>query len=696
MLRLFAFLLPCLGLLTAAASLPHDGAPPLLHQPDLRPLADPTRPVSALTRTGFTVQYFTVTPCESRVEVRDGEFPRSAYGSFLLGDARIVEGPPGKRQWHRVTVEGLAPGRRWFYRVSAPGETPSAADRRWGAEPPWRREQAVSTLSPAGRKTIVRLPVKVLLLPNVWNLESAFRERGAKVPAPPSMSREDLALIREQYAIAARFLWVNSGMRLWADFQIGVDDRPQRWGPEPAGAPPEVRNLPSCRTYSGEDFRGPGGGEYTLVDPRRLQTELRDPFPEHRPYACQIEQAFPRRWNPRSRQWEFYESGGGTLGADRYPEGFPARSQFLGGSDTAWLVCHEFHHQLEAIGDHSLSGREDDRVVFNHHSPRRRILRPDGREERQDWNSAGRHGEHWDGMAYWDRTLTDIQWLRFLFGDTVSVTDADNDGFPDDDARLPLDERRFGSDPTRRQTDGKLDDLSKVMLSTWAPRPLQPTWTRAPFQARSPRPRDPDSDGDGLPDTEDPAPLVASPPLIPPLTFPPAGDATGWEALPGAGELQVGGTRVLFRHAANVGAYAGLLTVRGPWRRVYVTLDGEGMGFFSGKGVLAFEATRSADRGTVSVRALEAPFAAPFRPGAASGAGLRLTADRAPDGADRLGFAVPNGGDGPWHWDRGGREVGVCVEVVLPDGQGYSLYEPYRAFYSRMVASVPAGPAERD
>src|SRR5207248_633644 len=138
-----------------------------------------------------------------------------------------------------------------------------------------------------------------------------------------------------------------------------IDDRWQRWGPEPQGATGLYKDLPLCRSYGGKDYTDPGGGIHTIVDTKDIAKVNAQPIVEAKPYSGQIEQAFPRRWNANLKKWEFYNSGGGTYGIDQWAQGFPARSQFLGGGDTAWLATHEFHHQMESRGQFSLAYRED-------------------------------------------------------------------------------------------------------------------------------------------------------------------------------------------------------------------------------------------------------------------------------------------------------------------------------------------------
>ena len=670
-----------LALLLGAACLQDAGTG--LHLGDGEPLVDPMRPVTRIARDSFTIQYFTSQPCSTRLQVREGEMPMVAFKAFASSEdpwkgALTVE-IKGNRTWHTITVAGLKPGRRHFYRISDPGAKPTREEKNWGATPSWSREYAVSTLAPAGQRTVIHLPIKVLIMPNVINVASAHNENGAIAPQPAKLTEAEIQKIKDEFAVSARFLWVASGMRLWVDYRFFVDDRWQRWSEEPANADAFYKGWIPCRSWPKKDYEGPGGGAFTVLDtkdPLRVNTE---PVVEARPYSGQVELACARRWNASAKQWEFYNSGGGTYGVDSLPQGFPGRSQFLGGGDIAWLATHEFHHDLESHGQFSLAFREDERIVFNHYAPRKRTAKPDGTFDEWAWSTSGRHGEHWDGMAFWDRTLSDAQWLRLYFGYTITVRDADADGFPDDDPRLPLDEKRFGSDPKKRATDGAMGDLEKAMLSNWAPAPLQPTWIKPAFQAVKPNPTKPDTDGDGLPDGVDPYPLYPWAPFIYPGAASIDGDASEWNPVPPCGTVRRDGLLLEYKHLHDDDGYYGLLRLSGPWKRANVTLDGEGFGVYSGQGVLGFEVFREGEK--IDVRKSFLPLA-----------GLVWKTSSEPDGTTVFEFKLPNRGEGPWFWDRGGREIGVVLSLFDTLGRGYSVYEPYRPFYCRMLESRGAAP----
>lgn len=103
----------------------------------------------------------------------------------------------------------------------------------------------------------------------------------------------------------------------------------------------------------------------------------------------------------------------------------------------------------------------------------------------------GRRGSTLELLRSWPR------WKYFFYpaADVLQVADADADGVPDDDPRLPFDEVRFGSSPRHRDTDlDGLDDLSEALYGS--------------------DPRSPDSDGDGMDDGRDPYPRYAFKHLI--------------------------------------------------------------------------------------------------------------------------------------------------------------------------------------
>src|SRR4051812_49107962 len=169
------------------------------HGADRPDRPDLLRPLTDVTPTSVVLQYFTSSPGETRVQVRERD-----------DEWRVVEGRTEKTTYHRITIEHLTPGKRYFYRIFDSDYSPDDDARHWGAEKPWRRKFAVSTEAGEGKRTILRVPVKVLLMPNVLNVASAHDDSGAITPRPEKMSESDLAMIRHEYAIASRYFFINS------------------------------------------------------------------------------------------------------------------------------------------------------------------------------------------------------------------------------------------------------------------------------------------------------------------------------------------------------------------------------------------------------------------------------------------------------------------------------------------------------
>ncbi|HET6202004.1 MAG TPA: hypothetical protein VFI25_04280 [Planctomycetota bacterium] len=365
---------------------------------------------------------------------------------------------------HLVRLAGLEPLARYRARIRAPLPT----------IPPAGEETTIEFLAPpaAGSWMFARLPVLVLFLPNV--VETA---KGADaLPSPPPLPPEAVEAVRREIRNGVLFYWRNSGMRLLVDAEVLVVEDFL-----PPGALAENRQANGT----------PSASEIAKVATRAGRSLER--------YAgvCLIQGL--RAWDGGTHE---YRLVGGASGLTAPLPGGPGLSWWFappGPGGNAWLFVHEFHHQIASLFE--AAGIPD--YPSNHFSP--------------TTNSAARFGEHYDGNAWILRGRPAAQWFALRGTSAATTADRDEDGLPDEDPRLPLDEKRFGSDPAKPDTDGDgASDLAEAMFVRGSEAGgAGESWASG---APRPDPRKPDADGDGLPDGADPYPLYALPASIPAST----------------------------------------------------------------------------------------------------------------------------------------------------------------------------------
>jgi hypothetical protein len=133
-----------------------------------------------------------------------------------------------------------------------------------------------------------------------------------------------------------------------------------------------------------------------------------------------------------------------------------------------WLFIHEVQHAI------------DDLYYYNGHSE---MYHGD-----QPYNFPVACGEHLDFQAKMFRTFDAYENLLSTWGDIYESVDADNDGFPDDDLSLALDELRFGSSANTADTDNDgYSDRNEAIDGDYC----------------GSDPNNPDTDGDGIIDGSD-------------------------------------------------------------------------------------------------------------------------------------------------------------------------------------------------
>lgn len=442
--------------------------------------------IEDVTRTSAVVSWHSDAPKPGRVVVRKALQGRAIPYAGPMPRADMVKADPEAEpivvktealtMQHQAQVTGLEPGTRYLVQIEgALGDS--------ATEP-----LTFYTAPPAGEQQVLKLKVACVIFTNAALRPDAQRE-GAQEP----VTGEPIDFFKWQIDQTTRFYFVNTGMRLFTDVEYFIDDRFYPMGDEIYGVGSSAHN----------------DGQELFFDVLRRNGRS---FKE---FDGVVLVSYVKRWDEQRNggEWVFPHGGGGTLGV--MPEMGLGRCAWRTGmnSNDAWLMCHEFHHQIDAL--YHSSGQPD--LLFCHFQP---------------WDdTAHQHGEHWDGIAWTFREwagyvsrqqqrwplLDGSKGFRYFtnrWGTVMTVADRDNDGIPDNAPELPFDEQRFGSDPGKADTDGDgLSDLHEALACQWVEYGLGYHWA-GPTEAHRCDPRNPDTDGDGLTDGEDPYPLYAATPQV--------------------------------------------------------------------------------------------------------------------------------------------------------------------------------------
>lgn len=159
-----------------------------------------------------------------------------------------------------------------------------------------------------------------------------------------------------------------------------------------------------------------------------------------------------------------------------------------------WLFTHELQHSLDLVC-YENSGAE---AMWHGDKP-------------LDFSIQA--GEQFSYQAEIFRNFKDYLRIKSPWGKIDRTGDNDHDGMPDNDARLPFDEARFGSDSTLSDSDGDgLKDLAEFMGGIYA----------------ASDPNNGDTDRDGFKDSADDFPLHPVHGRIPEITPYLDGDWSTW------------------------------------------------------------------------------------------------------------------------------------------------------------------------
>ncbi len=484
----------------------------------------PPRPeILSMAPAALIISWKTLIPATTTLMFRQGNLPGEGewVDNVWLDKAKVQvlaeKGPPGNH--HVVTVGNLSPSTRYWYKLHVPSlrQIPM-----WG----FTQEYAAVTAAEQKTKQFIRLPMAVVTFPNVVNLDSW---RADSTP-PEVADKERLRYYVEECNKGSRFYWANTRMHLLLDNSFFFDES---W------------------YYVGQKLLD----EYDIPD--EMKKQIKGPLPGYRAVLAEknlkpqdfcgvVVITAQRTWDAGKRQW-VYDGSGGDLpvtparrwdsSAPRHGQGLPvtparrrdssaprhgqgtygiryplrpAETTFLGGSDIAWLYTHEVGHQIDSYFLESGYDGTFCEWMFNHFAPM--------------MNTAYKHGEHYDGNAWLARAMPTQRFFQLKYGEVCRSADNDDDGIPDDDKRIPLDEVRFRSNPTMVDTDcDGLSDIQEVLASNWIFEML-PAVSNIRADYRIPDPTDPDTDDDGIPDGLDKYPLYVANDTLARATEPPVVD----------------------------------------------------------------------------------------------------------------------------------------------------------------------------
>jgi DNA-binding beta-propeller fold protein YncE len=409
------------------------------------------------TETTATLQYDTLDSVPTVLKIAPAEsykYPYMPEGAVeKSGESYNTEGQPvkerdgawGRGERHRMTFTGLDPGRRYAYQFMV-------TERAY----PWPlySQPRMATTRPPKRKTqYIGTRMIVLLFTNIY-------EPVKDVPPPGPMTAEEIEGVKQRMEVGRMFYWVNSRCNLDIAYDWVLVDK-------------EYGRFPLA-TYA----------YWPDSDHQEIDRILAEKGMKHADTSSLFVIYGHRHWDAVQRKWVLSGSGGNTWGSVH--DGSSITTINAGG-DTAWLMVHEHGHGIDIASRNS-----GQTFHFNHFHG--------------NWLST-RYGTHFDGNKAIARDFKDLEYWSNLYGKLVLADDADGDGIPDDDPTCPLDEKRFGSDPGKKDTDGDgLDDLQEMLvgdgLGTYPGFDFYPA---APYYL--PNPRSKDTDGDGIQDRADPYPL---------------------------------------------------------------------------------------------------------------------------------------------------------------------------------------------
>ena len=351
-------------------------------------LADPVPSVTLSRKdpTEAVIEWTSPTPRPTLVE----------YGKTDDYGTRHEEAKPVTR--HRAVLKGLTPSTCYHYRVHKPFEmVPPAVKAKPGFSLRHQKKRhrrlfdsdasgnyMLASLPPAGQTDWASLPAIVLVYRNV-----KFPKRAGKQPPNRVLDDKDIALLRSEMETYRTWAWRHSSCKLNLDFTYIFVDEPRDHQLLGAVRKGMIEDLLKGLAARGKDLKA-------FWNVNVVGT--------HGWYALYLD---------------------GTVAGSKY-ELASCYTGFGHGQKPGWwwFPVHEHGHLIHSIAMNSAI----ETFAF-----------PDG-----PWTMPGQFGEDFSFMAANYRLQPVRSWLTLQTTTIRRSADTNGNGVPDDDPRVPLDEKRFG------------------------------------------------------------------------------------------------------------------------------------------------------------------------------------------------------------------------------------------------------------
>lgn len=321
----------------------------------------------------------------------------------------------------------------------------------------YSRSYTFTTSSTEPAKQYARLPIATLIFTNIVDDSKTFSG------IPPPIPSTEIERIKSQIADGIRFYWIHSGMRLFLDNETIIINE----------------QLKRSQVYGSEWW-------YPPLD-SILEKYLRLNSKDVKDYSGFIYLTCTQEYDTTLNKYMLAGRGGGFTNGVGTGKGYGiswwdvTKANHNAGNN--WLMVHEFNHQLDDI--FFASGHPE--YWFNHISP--------------TIGTAAKFGEHFDANSFIMQMVPFEEWYDLRYTSIEKARDTDQDGIPDNDSRLPLDEDRLGSDSLKVDTDDDgINDFNELFFSNWLVEGWGETYGG---NAIFPNLNHLDADSDGISDKED-------------------------------------------------------------------------------------------------------------------------------------------------------------------------------------------------